>query len=89
MLCTTLLVYDKLSSLSSSDMSDRSVRHVRGTRFGCTRAIVSDIQTIVTGTRPIVPGTRPIIPGIDLEFTGCIDLVPLDRIHRHSDNSFR
>jgi hypothetical protein len=84
MLCVTLLLYDKLSSLNLSDMSDQSVRHVRDTRFGCIRAIVLDTRTIVLGTRPIilvtqpVPSTRTIIPGTDPEFTGCIDLVPLD-----------
>jgi hypothetical protein len=71
MLCATLLFYDKLSSLSLSDMSDRSVRHVRGTKFSYIRAIVKDIQTIISCTRSIVLGTDP-------EFTGCIDLVPLD-----------
>jgi hypothetical protein len=53
MLCASLLLCDKLSSLSSSDMSDRSVRHVRGIRFDCIRAIVPDIRTIVPNTQPI------------------------------------
>jgi hypothetical protein len=85
MLCVALFLYDKLSSLIPSNMSDRSMRHVRGTRSGCIRAIVPDIQTIVPGTWPIVPGTRRIALGTriivsctDLEFTRCIDLVPLD-----------
>jgi hypothetical protein len=78
MLCAALVIYDKLSSLSPSNMSNRCVRHVQGTRFGCIRAIVLDIRTIVPVTRPIVPGTRTIVPGTDLEFTGCVDLVPLD-----------
>jgi hypothetical protein len=69
MLCAALLRYDKLSSLSLSDMSNRSVRHVRGTRFGCIRAIVPDTQTIVLDIRPIVPGTRPIVPGTDPKLT--------------------
>jgi hypothetical protein len=33
MLCTTLLLYDKLSSLRPSDMFALFVRHVQGTRF--------------------------------------------------------
>jgi hypothetical protein len=70
MLCAALLLYDKLSSLSPSDMSDRSMRHVQGTTLGCIRSIVLD-------THPIVPDTQPIVLGIDPEFTGCIDLVPL------------
>jgi hypothetical protein len=92
MLCAALLLYDKLSSLSPSDMSDRSVRHVRDTRFGCISAIILDIRTIVSGTwsiipdirtiipgtQPIVSATRPIVSDTDLEFTGCIDLVPLN-----------
>jgi hypothetical protein len=78
MLYAALLLYDKLSSLSPSDMSDRSIRHVQGTRFGCIRAIIPDIRTIVPGTRPIVSGTQPIVSGSDPEFTGCIDLVPLN-----------
>jgi hypothetical protein len=78
MLCVALLLYDKLSSLSPSDMSDRSVRHVRGISFGYIRAIDPDIQTIILSSRPIVLGTHPIVPGTDPEFIGCIDLVPLD-----------
>jgi hypothetical protein len=85
MLCAALLLYDKLSSLSPSNMFDRSVTHVRGTNFGCIRTIVPDIRTIVLGTWLIVPGTQPIVlgtrtivSGTDPEFTGCINLVPLD-----------
>jgi hypothetical protein len=63
MLCAALLLYDKLSSLSLSNISDQSVRHVRGTRFHCIRAIVSDIGTIVSGIRRIVLDIRTIVPG--------------------------
>jgi hypothetical protein len=103
MLCAALLLHDKLSSHSPSDMSNRFMRHVRGTRFGSIRAIVIDIWTIVSGTWPIilgtwpiisgtwpiVLGTQPIVSGTDMKFTGCIDLVALEWIHRHSDNSSR
>jgi hypothetical protein len=78
MLCVALLLYDKLSSLSPSDMSDRSVRHVRGISFGYIREIDPDIQTIILSSRPIVLGTHLIVPGTDPEFIGSIDLVPLD-----------
>jgi hypothetical protein len=37
MLCSALLLYDKLLSLGPSDMSTPSVRHVQGTRFSSIR----------------------------------------------------
>jgi hypothetical protein len=37
MLCATLLIYDKLSSLTPSEMSALSMRHLQGTRFGSIR----------------------------------------------------
>jgi hypothetical protein len=42
-----------------------------------------------SGTRPIVSGTRPIVAGNSLEITGCIDLVELGWIPRHSANYSR
>jgi hypothetical protein len=75
MLYAALLLYDKLSSLSPSDMCDRSVRHVR---FGCIRAIVPGIRITIPGTRRIVPNTQTIVPGTDPKFIRCIDLVLLD-----------
>jgi hypothetical protein len=40
-------------------------------------------------TQPIVSGTRPIVSCTLLKITGCIDLVVLGWIRRHSDNYSR
>jgi hypothetical protein len=76
MFCVALLLYDKLSNLSPSDMSDRSVRHVQGIRFSCIRAIILDIRTIISGTQSIVSVTRPIVPGTRLIIPGTQIIVP-------------
>jgi hypothetical protein len=74
MLCATLLLYDKLSSLRPSDMLAPFVRHVKGTRFNSIRR---DLEYAFT---PLFISPPPVGGDLD-DYTTIYSLLPTCKVH--------